>query len=324
MALFELIKRLTPFQGSELSALINTAPRRYKVYQIPKRDGKSFRTIAQPAPEVKLLQTVLMREVISKWPVHDAATAYIKGISIQEHAKRHVDSRFLLKMDFSDFFPSITAEHVRHHAIRYSGLQGRDLDILVNIVCRRNKSNGSFGLSIGAPSSPMISNSMLFEFDSLAESFCASREIVYSRYADDLAFSSKNPNCLIDVQEHISHIISELPYPKLAINEKKTVNVSTKHRRTLLGLVLTPDNRVSLGRELKRILHAKVHSFNKESLAAEEVGELRGMLAYAWSIEPTFVLKLAEKYGNGAFERLGLPFRAAEIAVHRVDGASAQ
>jgi hypothetical protein len=309
VALFDLIRGSTPFTGSELSALINTAPRRYKVYQIPKRDGKTFRTIAQPAPEVKLLQSVMMAEVISKWPVHEAATAYRQGISIREHAVRHASSRYLLKMDFSNFFPSISAEHIRAHATLHSHLIGRDLDILTNILCWRNKASGAFGLSIGAPSSPMASNSILFEFDALMTDFCNEQKISYSRYADDLAFSSNEPNKLAEAQLKVASIIQRIAYPRLSINGKKTVNISTKHRRVLLGLVLTPDNKVSLGRELKRSLHAKVHHFSLGTLATEDLPELRGLLSYAWSIERDFIFTLAKKYGNKAFEDIGLPFR---------------
>ncbi|MDO8281068.1 MAG: retron St85 family RNA-directed DNA polymerase, partial [Thermodesulfovibrionia bacterium] len=308
MNLLQLLLREVPFEKEELLAIIATASRRYKVYQIPKRDGKSVRTIAQPAPEVKLLQRILHDRIIGKWPVHEAATAYVAERSIADHVRRHVDSKYLLKLDFKNFFPSITAADIRKHAELHSNLKKEDLDIFINIVAWRNKLDGSFGLSIGAPSSPAISNSMLFEFDKSISSFCGEREVTYSRYADDLAFSTKNRDTLREIEAEVNRLTLSTESPKLAINEKKTVNVSKRYNRTLVGLTITPDQKVSLGRERKRDIRAKLHLYGKGYLSGDYVAHLRGLLAYAWSIEPDFVLSLAEKQGNELFTKLELPF----------------
>ncbi|WP_395668125.1 retron St85 family RNA-directed DNA polymerase [Rhodoferax sp.] len=310
MKLLQLLLREVPFEREELLTIIATASRRYKVYQIPKRDGKSVRTIAQPAPEVKLLQRILHAELIEKWPVHEAATAYVADQSIADHARHHVKSKYLLKLDFKNFFPSITAADIRQHAKRNSNLEEDDLDIFVNIVAWRNKLDRSFGLSIGAPSSPAISNSMMFEFDTCISSYCREREVTYSRYADDLAFSTMRKDTLKEVEAEVHRLTSSIQSPKLAINDKKTVNVSKRYRRSLVGLTITPNQKVSLGRERKRDIRAKLYLYGKGYLNGENVAHLRGLLAYAWSIEPEFVLSLANKQGNELFAKLELPFRS--------------
>lgn len=310
MKLLQVLLREVPFEKEELLAIIATASRRYKVYQIPKRDGKSVRTIAQPAPEVKLLQRILHDKVIQYWPVHETATAYISGQSIANHVRRHVNSKYLLKLDFKNFFPSITAADIRQHAKRHSNLGEDDLDIFVNIVAWRNKLDHSFGLSIGAPSSPAISNSIMFEFDESISSFCKDKEVTYSRYADDLAFSTTRKDTLKEVEAEVHRLTSVIQSPKLAINEKKTVNVSKRYGRSLVGLTITPDQKVSLGRERKRDIRAKLYLYGKGYLSGEDVSHLRGLLAYAWSIEPTFILSLADKQGNELFAKLELPFRS--------------
>jgi RNA-directed DNA polymerase len=312
MKLLKLLLREVPFEKDELLAIIATASRRYKVYQIPKRDGKSVRTIAQPAPEVKLLQRILHDKLIKKWPVHEAATAYISEQSTADHVRRHVNSMFLLKLDFRNFFPSITAADIRQHAKRHSNLEKDDLDIFVNIVSWRNKLDRSFGLSIGAPSSPAISNSIMFEFDESISSFCKGKEVTYSRYADDLAFSTMRKDALKEVEEEVYRLTSSIQSPKLSINENKTVNVSKRYSRSLVGLTITPDQKVSLGRERKRDIRAKLYLYSKGYLSGDDVAPLRGLLAYAWSIEPTFILSLAEKQGDELFAKLELPFRSSK------------
>src|SRR6478752_4145703 len=97
----------------ELLRLIRSAPYRYKVYRIPKRAPGQFRTIAQPAREVKALQYWVIKNVLDKFAIHPSATAYRQHVSIAHNAKPHVRGRFLLKMDFRDFFPSLKAADLR-------------------------------------------------------------------------------------------------------------------------------------------------------------------------------------------------------------------
>jgi hypothetical protein len=75
-------------------------------------------------------------------------------------------------------------------------------------------------------------------------------------------------------------------------------------------LTITPNQKVSLGRERKRDIRAKLYLYGKGYLNGENVAHLRGLLAYAWSIEPEFVLSLANKQGNELFAKLELPFRS--------------
>jgi len=73
----------------ELMKLVRSAPRRYKVYQIPKRKPGQFRTIAQPAKEVKALQYWVMEHFLGNFPVHPAATVYGSVKNISDNAPPH-------------------------------------------------------------------------------------------------------------------------------------------------------------------------------------------------------------------------------------------
>ncbi len=97
--MFELLARLGAsmlLSESELTRLIRSAPRRYKVYEIPKRTI-GVRVIARPAKEVKALQYWVVEHLLSKLPVHPAATAYREGKNIADNAHPHRHGRFLLK-----------------------------------------------------------------------------------------------------------------------------------------------------------------------------------------------------------------------------------
>ena len=108
----DLLNRLSVaalLSQDELMTLIRSAPHRYKIFQVPKRAPGQFRTIAQPAQEVKVLQYWVMKKILSKFEIHAAAKAYCHGLSIVDNARPHTRGAFLLKMDFKDFFPSLKA-----------------------------------------------------------------------------------------------------------------------------------------------------------------------------------------------------------------------
>lgn len=307
--LVQTVLKYFPMDRFELISIISTAGRRYKTYKIPKRSGNGFRTIAQPAPEVKRIQRIVVEKVIGNWPIHEAATAYRKGFSIRNHAALHSNSKYLLKLDFSDFFPSISLDAVRRHIAKHSILSEQDSIFLASILTWLNKQTGARCLSIGAPSSPFVSNSMMFDFDAALYEYCVERGVVYSRYADDLAFSTNQPKILADIERFAHELVSSLSYPRLRFNETKTVNVSKRDRRVLVGLNITPEGGVSIGRERKRLVRAQVNCLAKGLPFAGDVSSLRGTLAFIWSVEPAFIRTLLEKYGDDVFISLDLPFR---------------
>ena len=307
--LIKTVLKHFPMDKLELMSIISTAGRRYKTYKIPKRSGNGFRTIAQPAPEVKRIQRIVIEKVIGDWPIHEAATAYRKGMSIRDHAALHGNSKYLLKLDFSDFFPSISLESVRKHISRNSSFSEQDSILLASVLTWLDKQTGVRCLSIGAPSSPFVSNSIMFDFDTVLHKYCTDRGVTYSRYADDLAFSTNCPKILSDVERFAHNLVASLNYPRLRFNEAKTINVSRRDRRVLVGLNITPNGEVSIGRERKRLIRAQVNCLAKGLPLQGDISSLRGMLAFIWSVEPKFIKALLEKYGDEVFKSLDLPFR---------------
>jgi RNA-directed DNA polymerase len=308
MSIIDRMLKELPFSADELYDLISTAQYRYKVYRIPKRQPNQFRTIAQPSPEIKLIQRWLISKAFSSLPIHKAATAYREGKSIGDHAALHAKNRFLLKMDFTNFFPSISVLDVRRYLIEIGKMSVEDARIISLLVCWRDKTKGKLCLSIGAPSSPHLSNIMLYTFDKKIVQLCRAHKIAYSRYADDLAFSTNKKEVLSEIARQVQAVCEQLEYPKLEVNHKKTVSTSRAFRRVLVGLVLTPEGAVSLGREKKRRLRSELYRFSKGQFDVADIPRLRGELAFAWSIEKQFIYSLLRQLGTEVFRKLELPF----------------
>jgi hypothetical protein len=303
--LFQRLLARSPFSEHELIVLIATATSRYKVHYIDKRGGRGRREIAQPTKEIKFLQRLLISEELKSLPLHDAAVAYRAGWSIVDHAQPHAGGRYLLKLDFTDFFPSLKWSALAHRLSLDTDYSKVELWILGNLLCRKVKATGSYQLSIGAPSSPHVSNYVLHEFDARIAGFCSGRRVRYTRYADDLAFSTSAPGVLDDVEDEVRRLIAELEYLGLRLNESKTINVSKKRRRTLVGLTLSNDGRASIGRDAKRELRLAVHGATRGSLSPTEIANLQGRLAFTYAIDPDFVDQLLARHGFESIAKIG-------------------
>jgi RNA-directed DNA polymerase len=176
---------------------------------------------------------------------------------------------------------------------------GDDIDILIKLLCRDGR------LTIGAPSSPAMSNAVMFNFDVHWATRCEQNGIIYTRYADDLYFSTVKPKVLPELFRELDAHLKSLNSPRLRLNEKKTVFTSKKHRRMVTGITLTSSGAVSLGRMRKRKIKSLVHRYTKSHLTAPEIAYLKGLIAFANDVEPSFIGTLRKKYGS---EAIGLIF----------------
>ncbi|MCY1530940.1 group II intron reverse transcriptase/maturase [compost metagenome] len=304
MQVIELLTAAFPISDREALLLIRTAPRRYKVHAIEKRNGRGKRIIAQPTAELKAIQKFLMGTLLRGLPIHPAAMAYRPKIGIRNHAELHAAKKYLLKLDFENFFPSIRVEDFQKHLALYSKLNEDDVRAVSRLLFRYEKQVGALILSIGAPSSPFVSNTIMYEFDSIVAEYCSSRSITYSRYADDLAFSTDVPHQLDRVQNFVRLLCEKIVFPRLRLNEEKTVFTSKKFQRQLTGLTLTNDGKVSLGREKKREIRSMAHHFSLGRLDAPQIGKLRGLLSFSLSIEPDFSVSIQRMLGDVKYRLL--------------------
>ncbi|WP_312529008.1 retron St85 family RNA-directed DNA polymerase [Comamonas sp.] len=278
---------------THLEKIIKTAPLRYKNFEIPKKSG-GVRQVAQPAREVKAIQRWFVREIGLKLPIHKSATAYSKGSSIRFNAEAHVSSRFMLKLDFKDFFPSILEDDIKAHFNRYLS---QDMDesaqsVLAHVCCWAPDRQIPLRLCIGAPSSPIISNSIMFDFDSKLSDFAEKDEVVYTRYADDITLSARDRGKIEKYTEIVKNLLIELQHPKLQLNTEKTVRASRAGRRIITGITITPEQKLSIGRDRKRIIRAMYHRSLSENFNNEKRQILEGLLAFADNIEPGFSQRL--------------------------------
>lgn len=283
---------------AEVILFLRNAPRKYKVYTIPKRTS-GHRVIAQPSKELKLYQRKYLE--LQELPVHDSAMAYREGLSIKDNANAHRNNRYLLKMDLENFFNSITNHLFWSVWASIIGMPPEvDKAALDNLLfwCPSKTTGGRLILSIGAPSSPLVSNFFMYKFDCAMQELCAERNITYTRYADDLTFSTNHKDILFELPLLVENQLTALFGNSIRINRKKTKFSSKAHNRHVTGITITNDKKLSLGRGRKRYIKHLVHQVMLGNLDREYSLHLRGLIAFAKHVEPLFVRSLVKKYSD--------------------------
>src|SRR5438445_10626191 len=133
------IRRALGLPDRAIQAIARKASHAYKTYLIPKRAG-GFREVHHPSKQLKALQRWLLQNIIWRWPVHTAASAYRANRSIANNAEAHVKSGYLLRMDFQDFFPSISSKDVTTYLecsefCTKEEWTAEDIQLFVALVC---------------------------------------------------------------------------------------------------------------------------------------------------------------------------------------------
>tara|TARA_R110002051_G_scaffold279566_1_gene341055 strand:- start:105 stop:1001 length:897 start_codon:yes stop_codon:yes gene_type:complete len=289
--LIDQLARDTRMPVTDIEHVIMTAPRRYKVYTIPKRSG-GVRTIAHPARELKTLQRALMELAPDSLRVHEAATAYEPGSSILKNAEVHASSNWLVKFDIQSFFNSITSTAWQSYLTELNCAESYKL-VSSRVFFWKRRGIRETCLSVGAPSSPFVSNRFMHSFDVAIAKYCSANGLKFTRYADDISISSVKP---IDLDAVRKAIIVALPKSNLfLLNERKTRISGPGNRRSVTGLILNNEGEVSVGRSRKRVIEAMVHNYCAGSTIAT-IEQVKGHLAFLRMIDFDGYQRIKRRY----------------------------
>ncbi|WP_220025589.1 reverse transcriptase domain-containing protein [Idiomarina fontislapidosi] len=173
-----------------LGSFLYSKRKLYRSFEIPKKSG-GMREITTPIKPLKEIQRKL-KPLIEPYTSHrEAAHGFIEGKSIVSNASRHVRKNFVFNLDLLDFFGSINFGRVKRlFESAPFNLPAKVATVVAQIVCFDNQ------LPQGAPTSPLISNLIAFKLDGNLTALARRAGVNYSRYADDLTFSSNSLNLL--------------------------------------------------------------------------------------------------------------------------------
>jgi len=245
------------------------------------------RIIHIPCDELKAKQRFFLNAI--KW-------LYPYKTDVLSCAKIHSGKKWILKMDIKHFYDSVPSHEIQR---------------VVSKVCRRiNQNNNSFSylslvtingkLPTGAPTSPHIANACFKKIDKDIMSVSSAFGVDYTRYVDDLTFSSYCKETLEIVEKKVTALLAFYGYK---INPKKTKYISDNKQQNILGLVVN-NYRVRLPKDFKRKIRAMLHSYviyisnsnikDTKHLAwdTKKEQQLSGYISYICHVDSPFYVQL--------------------------------
>lgn len=220
----------------------------YSTFSIPRRNGRR-RLIEVPVRSLKYIQRIMHESLVPLYRPHDSVHGFLPSRSIITNARTHVGQRYVLNIDLSDFFPSITRKRLfgRLVAEPYA-LQNPVANLIASLA-----TNAFTRLPQGSPSSPVLANMVTAQMDAELARLCANLRCKYTRYADDITISisrgelsphlARYPNARGTGQVIIGEALSEIVERHgFQINHRKSRLQSYWTRQMCTGLVVNGDH----------------------------------------------------------------------------------
>lgn len=273
--------------------------KKYRSFEIPKKSG-GVRIINAPEPQLALLQTRLAELLYAC--VHErkqenarfwfASHGFHKGRTIISNAEVHRRRRFVFNLDLENFFGTINFGRVRGFFIHDSmfSLEPKVATIIAQIACHDN------ALPQGSPCSPVISNLIGNILDSRLIALARDARCTYTRYADDLTFSTNETLFPTEIAVNVhgadwevgAKLKKTIEAAGFFINPAKTRMSQRQSRQTVTGLVVNA--KPNINQDYYRVARAMCNSLfqtgyyfrpgDDPANATDKLGPLEGTLSH--------------------------------------------
>jgi RNA-directed DNA polymerase len=300
----------------------------YRVFQSRKSRG-GYRIICVPETPLMRVQRWISRAILSQIHPHECSKAYAPESSVVKAAEEHCGARWLIKVDVQSFFESISEIQV-YRLFLELGYQPLVSFEMARLCTRTVASSGriaskawhnrkyqSFGienhrnwvvghLPQGAPTSPMLSNLAMRDFDDAVNKIAGKHGLAYSRYSDDLVFSTESDYSRDQARRFVALVYKLMRERGLQPHRAKTVIVPPGARKIVLGLLVDGDV-PRLSRDFRQALEQHLYYIEKfgpvrhaEKRRFKSISAMRrhlhGLISYAASVDSEFGQKCLHRF----------------------------
>jgi retron-type reverse transcriptase len=243
----------------------------YQRFAIPKKTGGE-RIISAPMPRLKRAQYWLLANVLEKIPVTESAQGFVKQRNILTNARPHVGKKVVVNLDLENFFPSIGYARVKG-IFRQLGFSEEIATLCARLTTEAPVSafeldgmryfvkTGAAALPQGAPTSPALSNLLCRRLDKRLRGAAAKLDFAYTRYADDLTFSSPTADNLA-IKKLLWRVRKIVEAEGLKVHPRKTAVMRKHQRQEVTGVVV--NQKPSVCREELRKFRALLFQIEKD------------------------------------------------------------
>lgn len=267
----------------------------YHNYYVPKKSGGK-RLISAPKPKLKATQNWIKEHILDKINPSENVHGFVKERSILTNAIPHQNKNLVISLDLKDFFPSISYKRVKKLFQKFG--YSEQLSTLFALLTTHNevdklnvdgeiyyaqkvdKETGQPNrfLPQGSPASPAITTLIAYKMDKRLEGLAKKMGFTYTRYADDLTFSS-NLDLKKD-EKNTDKIIGSLLYfvKKVVTSEGFEVHPDKTHimrkgnQQKVTGIIVNQnaDNKLGIDRKMLRKFRAFLHQTSKTGWQSNE------------------------------------------------------
>lgn len=249
-------KNLLGFNSREVIEDIVVTANVYQNFTI-KVNGKN-RDISAINSNTKLyhLQRKLLKNFLNNIPLPNCVCGFVEGKSYLDFLKPHCGKKYYIRLDIKNFFNSIKSINIAKVLDEYIQIENQEQkQQVIKDICKIVTLNDS--LPQGAVTSPQLSNIFFRRLDIRIRNYCRKFKVEYTRYADDMLFSSMEESLHQDFfVNKISKIVKDV---NLNINKKKVIK--SKNKIILNGYVIS--DKISLSRNKLKKINTFIYSFNK-------------------------------------------------------------
>ena len=288
--------------------------RMYSQFDIAKGSGKA-RTIMAPDRRLKIIQQTLAPLLDQLYRLRNPVHGFVPERSVKTNAEAHGRRQFVVNLDLEDFFPTITEKRVLG-LLRALGVDKPVAEIVAHLCCHMGQ------LPQGAPTSPVLSNMICYRLDTDLLLAAKVSRAIYTRYADDITFSSyQPPTPLFDgVVPAVGRFSPDLLAPDVraaitsngfVVHPDKSHYADRNSRRIVTGVKINAG--LNVDRRYVRRVRAMLHSIERLGLTDAQArhsssggkgslaAHLRGKIAYVAHLKgqtDPVVRSLAQRYNK--------------------------
>lgn len=257
----------------------------YQQFAIAKKTGGT-RLISAPMPRLKRLHYWILEQVLQPLALTEPAHGFVTGRSIITNAQPHLGQAIVINLDLKDFFPSISYARIKGVFAQLG--YNHEIATLLALLCsepvtqtveldgqRYYLAQNPRRLPQGAPTSPYISNLVARQLDKRLQGLANKYGFTYTRYADDLTFSSPSKEAPLRGLLHWVHAI--VKEEGFQVHPDKTRIMHQGRRQEVTGLVV--NQQLNIERHTLKQFRALLFQIQKDGYAGKSWGKNRNLLA---------------------------------------------
>lgn len=273
------IENILNSSEEKIKKALEEKPECYHTFEQPKKGGVRVIHGIDKTKELYHLQNNLYKNFLSRIPVSLPAKGFITGLGYQDFLRPHCGKKYYLRMDIRHFFDSITKEQVKAGLEEFVQDEPNVKNMIVQSmmdICLLNDN-----VPQGAVTSPALSNIIFRRIDQRILKYCQvlrvirdssgrhEENIIYTRYADDMLFSSDFLDFRTQPRFYrkIGYILRENGF---SLNREKVC--SMEGQIVLSGFVIGED--VHLSRKKLKDLNRLLRYFDKRIQVNEDKFEV--------------------------------------------------